>query len=460
MAKAKILVVDDEPDIRELVQDILEDEGYSVSTAENGATAREQLNQFQPNLVLLDIWMPDIDGVSLLKEWSAHGDPGFPIIMMSGHGTVETAVEATRLGACDFIEKPIALAKLLLTVSRAIEANQSSQSANLQKSTGDNSSIYQIIGKSSAITYLREQADRLSKHDTWALIYGEAGSGRESLARYIHQQSSRAASPFVACSVSSISEENMDAALFGYQQDEQSYPGLLEKATMGTLLLDDIADLSFDMQKKLFAALERKQFLPLNGRHPIRVDVRVMAASRHDLEEKVKQQLFSEELFFLLNVVPVRIPALRDRKEDIPDLINHFSSQISTDSGLPYREFSLAAKNRLRNHMWPGNIRELKNTIKRLLILGQGNIINMDEVEESLTVEHIQQQQFGAYNYNLPLREARDKFERDYLIYHLKAVDNSVGKLAEIAGMERTHLYRKLKNLNIDPKNPELADES
>ncbi|MGV6850997.1 MAG: sigma-54-dependent transcriptional regulator [bacterium] len=459
MIKSKVLVVDDEPDIRELVQEILEDEGYTVHTAENGATARSQVNQFNPDLVLLDIWMPDIDGVSLLKEWTSSGQHTFPIIMMSGHGTVETAVEATRLGAADFIEKPIALAKLLLTVSRGLETSQ--KKVAIEKNSSKDQDHFEPIGRSATITTLREHAERLAQHDTWVLLYGETGSGKESLARYIHHLSDRSTAPFIACNLASIPTEKMESTLFGHELDGEYEPGLLEKANPGTLFLDDIAILPLEIQAKLFAALERQQFLPSFGRHPVSVNVRVIASTSFDLQQRVKQKLFNEELYYLLNVIPITVPPLRDRKEDIPDLINYFSSFLASSKNVPYREFDLASKNRLRNYPWPGNLKELKNLIQRLLILGNGQEIGIDEVEKALSqISSDSQQTQQSVNFNLPLREAREQFERNYLVYHLKMADGSVGKLAEIAGMERTHLYRKLRALKIDPKNPEQISET
>ncbi|MBT8440031.1 MAG: sigma-54 dependent transcriptional regulator, partial [Gammaproteobacteria bacterium] len=348
-----ILIVDDEPDIRELVKDILEDEGHQVAVAENGIAARKLLRERRPQLVFLDIWMPDLDGISLLKEWSEGDGLPCPVIMMSGHGTVETAVEATRLGAYDFLEKPLSLAKLLLTVERALEAEKLQVENQGLKRRVDQ--ILEPSGHSVVIQHLKEQVKRLAQHDTWVLISGEPGTGRETFARYMHSQSKRSANPFVEVSVSSIAAGNSAQELFGSEDGERIFYGRLEQASGGTLFLDEVADMDLEAQAQLLGALDTGSFMRVGGKEPVEVDVRIIAATRKNLEEEVKQGKFREDLFFHLNVVPLQIPPLREHKEDVPELLVYYTDYFVEKEKLPYRIFSMAAQNYLRNYDWPGN---------------------------------------------------------------------------------------------------------
>ena len=447
-----ILVVDDEPDIRELVKDILEDEGHQVATAENGVAARKLLRERRPQLVFLDIWMPDLDGISLLKEWSDGDGLPCPVIMMSGHGTVETAVEATRLGAYDFLEKPLSLAKLLLTVERALEAEKL-QVENL----GLKRRVDQVLepsGHSVVIQHLREQVKRLAQHDTWVLISGEPGSGRETFARYMHSQSKRSSNPFVDVSVSSIAAGNSAHELFGSEDGERIFYGRLEQASGGTLFLDEVADMDLEAQSQLLGALDTGSFLRVGGKEPVEVDVRIMAATRKNLEEEVKQGKFREDLFFHLNVVPLQIPPLREHREDVPELLTYYTDHFVEKEKLAYRKFSVAAQNYLRNYDWPGNIRELKNVVQRLMILSSDEEITQTEVESALgtATEPELKLSGGAVSFDQPIRQAREEFERAYLEYQLQKHDGNVSQIAEEAGMERTHLYRKLRSVGIEIK--------
>ena len=453
MAAPYILVVDDEPDIRNLVQEILQDEGYEVSTAENGDAARKARLARRPDLVLLDIWMPDIDGISLLKEWSEHAGLPFPVIMISGHGTVETAVEATRLGAYDYIEKPLSLAKLLLTVERALEADRlHKENVGLLRQVHV---ITDPVGKGSVMLDLKEQAKKVASHDTWVLITGEAGTGKKTFAHYIHQNSSRGDGPFVDMGVGGIARENSETELFGGEIDGDVYYGRLEQANGGTLLLDEVADMDTDTQKRLISALESHSFLRVGGNEPVKVNVRIIATTHKDMEQEVLSGRFREDLYYQLNVVPLHIPTLREHCEDIPELLNYYVDHYATADGLPYRRFSVAAQNSLRNHSWPGNIRELKNLIQHLLILREDEEIDVDEVEVALSSQPQRSESMvgiAAGVYDLPLREARERFEREYLVHQLQACNGSVGSLSKLVGMERTNLYRKLRSLGIDVK--------
>jgi DNA-binding NtrC family response regulator len=452
MSSPHILVVDDEPDIRTLVQEILEDEGYAVAGAENGETARHALRDQRPDLILLDIWMPDLDGISLLKEWAEDEGLPCPVIMMSGHGTVETAVEATRLGAYDFLEKPLSMAKLLLTVERALEADKlHKEYAGLKRRTAI---VQEPVGRSAALQRLREQVKRIAQHDTWVLITGEAGSGRETFSRYLHAQSPRKDRPFVDLGVSAIAPDNAARELFGSEENGHVHYGSLEQAAGGTLLLDEVADMDLEIQGQLLGALDTGSFLRVGGSEPVRIDVRIVAATQRNLEEEVRAARFREDLFYHLNVVPLHIPPLREHNEDVPELLGHYVDYFATHEKLPYRRFSVGAQNFLRNYSWPGNVRELKNLVQRVLILGAGSEITQDEVETALGTTPIVPTLplEGLVSFDQPLRQAREQFEKAYLEYQLGKHGGNVSKMAKEAGMERTHLYRKLRSLGIEIK--------
>ena len=452
MSEAHILVVDDEPDIRALVKEILEDESYDVAMAENGAAARKALRDRRPDLILLDIWMPDVDGISLLKEWSEGDGLPCPVIMMSGHGTVEMAVEATRLGAYDFLEKPLSLAKLLLTVSRALEVDKLQQeNIGLRRHTQH---VVEPTGHSPVIQRLREQVKRIAQHDTWVLITGEPGSGRETFARYLHSQSVRRDRPFIDIGVSTIARGNSARELFGSEQDGKIHYGALEQARGGTLFLDEVADMDLEAQSQLLGALDGGSFLRVGGVEPVQIDVRIIAATTKNLEDEVQAGNFREDLFYHLNVVPLHIPPLREHREDVPELLSYYVDSYVAHEKLPYRRFDVPAQNFLRNHSWHGNVRELKNLVQRLLILGAGDEITQDEVEAALGSVGLALDSGARFpvSFDQPLRQAREAFERAYLEYQLDKHSGNVSQIAVESGMERTHLYRKLKSLGIDVK--------
>jgi DNA-binding NtrC family response regulator len=452
MSATTILVVDDEPDIRGLVQEILEDEGYRVGVAESGEAARMALRERRPDLILLDIWMPDLDGISLLKEWAEDEGLPCPVIMMSGHGTVETAVEATRLGAYDFLEKPLSMAKLLLTVERALEAEKLQQENLGLKRRAP--LVLEPVGRSPAMQRLREQVKRIAAHDTWVLITGEAGCGRETFARYLHAQSARRERPFVDVSVASLAGGGAARELFGAEEGGHTHYGSLETAAGGTLLLDEVADMELEAQSQLLGALDSGNFLRVGGADPVAIDVRIVAVTQRNLEDEVRAGRFREDLFYHLNVVPLNVPPLRDHAEDVPDLLNYYLDQFAIHEKLPYRRFSVGAQNFLRNYGWPGNVRELKNLVQRVLILGQGDEIAQKEVESALGAPAQGQVQplEGLVSFDQPLRQAREQFEKAYLDYQLEKHAGNVSKMAKEAGMERTHLYRKLRSLGVEIK--------
>jgi len=448
-----ILVVDDEPDIRRLVQEILEDEHYKVVTAENAKVAREAAKKQRPDLVLLDIWMPDTDGISLLREWSESGNLEMPVIMISGHGTVETAVEATRLGAYDFIEKPLSMGKLLVTVERALENDKlRRENLRLRRQTDPATTL---IGKSPIMQQLRESIERIAATDAWVLISGEPGSGKAAAARYLHAHSARKEHPFVEVSLAAVAPASVAAQLFGHEHKGAVTPGSFEQAANGTLLLNEIAQLDSTMQARLLDALEQKHFHRSGGHTAIDMDVRIIAASDQDLQKAVEEKSFREDLFYRLNVVPLRVPSLREHREDVPELINFYVNWMADNEHLPYRKFTTGALNLLRNYSWPGNVRELKNMVQRLLILHRGEEATEAEVEQTLgTPAPVSSEAYPPTLMEMPLRDARDQFEKAYLEHHLKRTSGNVAEVARLSGMERTHLYRKLKQLGVNPKLP------
>ncbi len=448
MSTPNILVVDDEPDIRRLVQEILQDEGYEVRTAEDGRSAQQAWQSRRPDLVLLDIWMPDVDGISILKTWNQEQTkPAIPVIMISGHGTVETAVEATRLGAYDFLEKPLSLAKLLLTVKRALEAAKlSKENIGLLKRAKPPS---EPIGRSQTVEQLKRQVQRIAPHDTPVLLTGEAGSGKQVIARYLHSYSQRSEGPFVEVGVASLID-NAAVELFGSEEGEKIRFGLLEQANGGILYLDEIADMDSATQARLLSALQSKTFMRVGGHEPVTADVRVIAGTHRNLSEEVEKGRFRDDLYYRLNVVPLHVPPLRDHSEDIPDLIEFMVNMFVDQDRLPFRKFTVSAQNALRHYHWPGNIRELLNLVQRMLILGTGPEVKASEIETALGGQTPKSD--FLINLSLPLREAREQFEKLYFQHHLTEQQGSIGKVAKLAEIERTHLYRKLRSLGIDNK--------
>lgn len=442
MTTAHVLVVDDEPDIRELVQEILEDEGYEVTTAASADEARAALAERRPDLALLDIWMPGEDGISLLKAWVQGQGPRFPVVMISGHGTVETAVEATRLGAVDFVEKPLSMGKLLATVEEALAGGRYSEAAPASGPT------LVPVGRSQVMTRLREQAKRLAEARSPVLVSGEPGSGRKTFARYLHSLRAHPG-PLVELAGGSVAEEAAAEELFG-----RAGAGRLEAAAGGTLLIDEVEDLGESAQTRLLSALDAGGFQRVGSTEQLPLACRVIAVAGRDLEAEVRSGRFREDLYYQLSVVPVTVPPLRDHVEDIPELVSFYVDHLVEREGLTYRRFTVAAQNRLRNHDWPGNVRELRNLVQRLLLLGDGLDIDVDEIERVLAEGvHVSEASPSPDLWlELPLREAREAFERQYLQRQLKRAEGSVAQLARLTGMERTHLYRKLRALGIDPK--------
>ncbi len=455
-----ILVVDDEPDIRQVVADILDDEGYRVTVAGNAVQAEAAYNTGQPDLVLLDIWMPDVDGITLLQRWADHGVLP-PVIMMSGHGTVDSAVEALHSGAEDFLEKPLSTARLLVTIEKALETRQlKTENSLLRDQSGFNSTL---VGHSPLIRTLRDDIQRVAPTLSWIVVSGEAGAGKAVTSRAIHQNSARSSGPYVEANLAAIPFENIATELFGRETGNGLTPGHFEKANGGTLVLDEVGDLDLTLQGTLVSALEENHFFRLGGKDRVEMDLRIIATTHHDLEAKARNGTFRKDLYYRLNAVPITVAPLREHLEDVPDLVDFFVHSIIAQWQLPFRRFSTAALNHLRNQHWPGNVRELRNIVQRLLISANEGDIELAELRFSLgdtdagkgTVAH--RPDVGL---DQPLREAREAFEQAYFRHHLDAAGGSISELARRSGMERTHLYRKLKGLGIDPRAPRTLTEN
>ena len=449
MSAGNILVVDDEPEIRRLVKEVLEDESYQVITADGADTAQDELEKLHADLVLLDIWMPNTDGMALLQKWADSGGLPCPVVMMSGHGNIETAVEALKLGAYDFIEKPVSMAKLLVTVQRALQTeNLRKENLRLKRRTETGS---ELIAASPAMLQLKEDIERVAPTDFWVLISGEPGSGKAIAARYLHSHSTRKNGPLVEISLAATPKENMAIQLFGSGEGENISPGSFEQAEGGILLLDEIGDLDLDTQGRLVSALEDNRFIRVGGTTVIEMNVRIVATTQHDLVAEVKAGKFREDLFYRLNVVPLKVPPLRERLEDIEPLCRQYVDWLTEFEHLPRKHFSDHAINALKRYSWPGNVRELKNVIQRLMILCRNVEINAEDVRKAIGYDLGTTEELTG-NFDQTLRSARDEFERAYILYHLERNNGNVSALADRSGMERTHLYRKLKQLGINPK--------
>ena len=456
MTAARILVVDDEADIRGLVKEILSEEGYEVEVAADAAQARGLRERQQPDLVLLDIWMPGTDGITLLREWQSASADGCPVVMMSGHGTVETAVEATRLGAVDFVEKPLSLAKLLRTVERALEGGRRRQAATRLLTAA----VAVPVGKSRAMQQLRADLARAAGGDAPVLLVGEHGTGREAFARFLHEQGPRAGRPFVQAVASALREADAEAMLFGASGGP---PGLLEQAGDGTLFISEVGDLPPAAQRLLLGVLESGGWMRLGETQPRPLRARLVAAAQPDVEQAPLAGAAApvrRDLLARLSATVLRVPPLRDYAEDVPDLLRHSVDRLVDAERLPFRRFGVPAQNRLRNYPWPGNVQELRAMVRRLLERGGAEEISLEEIERELAKAVPPSETLVKQDLlSLGLREAREHFERAYLQQQLLLCQGKVGQLAKRVGMERTHLYRKLRSLGIDfraiPDDPE-----
>ncbi|MFO1106433.1 MAG: sigma-54 dependent transcriptional regulator [Amaricoccus sp.] len=446
-----ILVVDDERDIRALIADILEDEGHGVRMAADSDAALSEINKAAPDLVILDIWLKDsrLDGIDILKR-VRRDNPSVPIVIISGHGNIEIAVAAIKQGAYDFIEKPFNIDQLLVVVSRALEASQlRRENASLR---GREVAGTTMIGSGSAFRHLRGQLDKVARTNSRVMLSGPAGAGKEVAARYIHGHSDRAKGPFVTVNSASVGAEQMEELLFGRESAERGLePGLFERAHTGILFFDEVADMPVGTQSKILRVLVDQAFQRVGGADTVRVDVRVISATTRDLAREVAAGRFRTELFHRLNVVPVSVPGLEARREDIPELATHFLSELCAAQGLPLRPLSPEAEAQLQTMRWPGNVRQLRNTLERALILGpdQGPIEPEELVPETQANGAAAGGMLGAAFAGLALREAREMFEREYLVAQINRFGGNISRTASFVGMERSALHRKLKSLNV-----------
>ncbi len=455
----EILIVDDEPDIRMLIEGILEDEGYTVRQAGDSDAALAAFRMRRPSLVILDIWLQGsrLDGLGILKALLTE-EPHVPVVMISGHGTIETAVAAIQLGAYDFIEKPFKSDRLLLIIRRALEAARLAQeNAELRLRAGFESSL---TGHSPAITALRAAVERVAPTGSRVLISGPAGSGKEVAARMVHTRSRRSDGPFVALNCATLNPARFEEELFGVEAgaDPIASPrraGVLERAHGGTLLLDEVSDMPLETQGKIVRALQDQTFERLGGSFRVKVDVRVLATTNRDLQAEISNARFREDLYYRLAVVPIRMPSLKERREDVPELAKHFLERSAETSGIPGRELSTDALTALQAYDWPGNVRQLRNLMDWLLIMAPGT--THDSIRAEMLPAEISQGAPALLNFDpsadlmgLPLREARDLFETQYLQAQLLRFGGNISRTAGFVGMERSALHRKLKQLGVN----------
>jgi two-component system nitrogen regulation response regulator NtrX len=451
----EILVVDDEEDIRDLIAGIMHDEGFETRVASEGEGALASVRQRRPSLVVLDIWLQGsrIDGIQVLDQLKRE-HPDVPVVMISGHGTIETAVSSIKKGAYDFIEKPFKADRLIHVVGRALEAYRLRREvAELKLKAGDDS---EMVGSSSAVSQLRQTVEKIAPTNSRVLITGPAGAGKEVAARLIHGRSRRAGNAFVAINCATMEPDRIEAELFGEENAEGTRKvGLFELAHNGTLFLDEVADMPMETQGKILRVLVEQTFTRLGGTARVHVDARVISATTADLRTEIGQGHFREDLYHRLNVVPVRVPALSERRDDIPALVQHFMKRLSAQSGLPMREIGDDAMAVLQSNNWPGNVRQLRNIVERLLILAT------DDAAQAISADLLPADLAGGAPWNaggksdlvisLPLREAREIFEREYLLAQINRFGGNISRTAAFIGMERSALHRKLKSLGVGP---------
>ena len=452
----EVLVVDDEADIRELVSGVLEDEGYAVRSAADSNSALDAVEDRRPSMVLLDVWLQGsrLDGIQLLQEIKRR-DPSIPVLMISGHGNLDTAVAAVREGAVDFIEKPFEAERLIYLVDRATETDRlRRENETLRQQVGQEE---QLHGSSVAINTVRATLKRVAPTGSRVLITGPAGVGKEIAARMIHQWSQRSRAPFVVLPAAMMSPDRVEEELFGSEADGVVRPGLLEHAHGGTLFLDEIADMPLTTQAKILRVLTDQSYQRVGGQRPVKVDVRVLSATARSLTDEIAAGHFREDLYYRLNVVPVRLPPLRERREDIPELVNHFLARFAADRRILTPSMSDEAMAALQAHDWPGNVRQLRNIIERTMILAPGDRVSCIEVD-LLPPEILDNQNAmggsstGMAIMGSPLREARESFEREYLKIQIRRFSGNISRTASFIGMERSALHRKLKALGIGDK--------
>ncbi|NDD88453.1 MAG: sigma-54-dependent Fis family transcriptional regulator [Rhodobacteraceae bacterium] len=457
-----ILIVDDERDIRELISEILIDEGYTTRLAGTADDAMREVTSQSPGLLILDIWLKDsdMDGIDILKKVKSDY-PEVPVVIISGHGNIEIAVAAIKQGAYDFIEKPFNIDQLLVVIRRAMETSRlRRENITLRKKDAP---VSDLIGSSAGFRALVSQLDKVAKSNSRIMLRGGSGVGKETAARYIHAQSDRAAGPFVVVGCATIEPDRMEEVLFGRESgDQNGAQGLLEQAHGGVIYFDEVADMPLVTQSKILRVLVDQKFQRVGGNDQIKVDLRVLSSTSCDLEVEIAERRFREELFHRLNVVPVEVPTLEERREDIPELVEHFVEHFNQTQGLNMRKLSDDAATLLQTLPWPGNIRQLKNVIERILILSDGTgPISADEIP---TDKHKSAgaNDGGGMSANwatLPLREAREAFEREYLITQINRFGGNISKTANFVGMERSALHRKLKSLGVVSGNKSKSAE-
>jgi two-component system nitrogen regulation response regulator NtrX len=451
MAGEHILIVDDEPAIQSSLRGVLEDEGYRVTAVGSGAEAIGVVGDEAPDVVFLDIWMPGLDGLETLAQIK-RVRPELAVVMISGHATIETAVKATRLGAYDFIEKPLSLDKTLVTVTRALEhVRLESENQSLRAKLDERS---QIIGDSAVMRVLREQIATAAPTNGRVLVHGENGSGKELVAQAIHALSARSERAFIEVNCAAIPEELIESELFGHERGaftgaHARRRGRFELADGGTIFLDEIGDMSLKTQAKVLRALEEQSFERVGGKDTVKVDVRVIAASNRDLSSLIRAGRFREDLFYRLSVIPIEVPPLRARTEDIPLLVDHFVRLFSAENGKRIKTLSGEALAYFVAYDWPGNVRELRNMVERLVIMGPRDVIEADDLPSPLRPKERWSE--AAEPRERSLRDARDGFERAYILAELRACDWNMTRTAERLGIERSHLYRKIKAYGIVP---------
>ena len=444
MAEPVVLIVDDEEGIRETLSGIFEDEGCSIVTANSGEEALDLLKEQSPDLILLDIWLPGIDGIQTLEEIKALR-PDLPVIMISGHGNIELAVKATRLGAYDFLEKPLSLERVLLVSKRALERRTLEiENRALRK---DLTKKYRLLGNSPKMELLREQIKMAAQSNSRVLIMGESGSGKELVARLLHENSKSAGKLFIEVNCAAIPQELIESELFGHEKGSftgafESKKGKFELADEGTLFLDEVGDMSLSAQAKVLRVIETQEFQRVGGSKNIKVDVRIISATNKDLKEEVKKGNFREDLLYRLNVIPILVPPLRERKEDIPLLVDYFLDSFAGEYGKKSKKISPEALKMIEAYDWPGNIRELRNVIERLVIMTPSDTITA----KNLLIVEQSSQDYLSYK---TMKEARDAFEKDFIAKRLEENNWNISKTAEILQMERSNLHKKIKAYNI-----------
>ena len=449
-----ILVVDDEADIRELVAGILEDEGHGTRVAKDSDEALEALEERRPSLVILDIWLQgsNLDGLEVLDAIKK-SHPDMPVVIISGHGNIETAVAAIKRGAYDYIEKPFKADRLVLITTRALEASKLKRENRELKERSTQSS--EMIGRSAAMTQLRQSIDKVAPTNSRVMIAGASGTGKELAARFLHDNSERAGGPFVVLNAAAMAPDRMEVELFG--TEETSGPrkvGALEEAHGGTLYIDEVADMPVETQGKILRVLVEQKFQRVGGGPMVHVDDRIISSTSRDLQREMSAGAFREDLFHRLSVVPIGVPSLAERREDIPELVRYFVGQLSLASGLQPRRIGDDAIAVLQSHDWPGNVRQLRNNVERLLILSGGDpdtIITADMLPDEIGtgVPLSPNGSGGEHLMSLPLRDAREIFERDYLMAQINRFGGNISRTAEFVGMERSALHRKLRMLGV-----------